>query len=64
MTAKNAKQKTNIQLQNIFKKKEILKSSVIVCPISALRFLLLWDFTLRFNDKENIRDDKIFLNSL
>ena len=64
MTAENAKQKTNIQLQNTFKKNEILRSSVIGCPISALRFLLSWDFTLRFNDKENIGDDKILLNSL
>ena len=45
MTAENAKQKTNNQLQNSSKKKEILRSSVIGCPFSTLRFLLSSDLT-------------------
>ena len=47
MTAENAKQKTNSQLQNSSKKKEILRSSVIGCPFSTLRFLLSSDFTFK-----------------
>ena len=46
MTAENAKQKTNSQLQNSFKNIEILRSSVTGYPFSALRFLQSWDFTL------------------
>ena len=46
MWAQNAKHRTNSQLQNTFKKKEILSFSVIGCSFSALHFAPTLDDTL------------------